>query len=71
MRDTMNETSEKIPLSEFWVEQRGRISFSVEVAKIPVETKVFLESSICRPSISRVLVFKWHKDLLTVVTVMK
>ena len=57
----MSETSEKIPTSEFWVEQRGRINFSVEVATIPVETKELLDSSSCRPRVSRVLVYKCHK----------
>ena len=39
----MNEKSEKILTSEFWVEQRILIKISVEVGKIPEETKTFLD----------------------------
>ena len=47
--------------SEFWAEQSGLVKFSVEVEKIPVETKMFLDSFSCPPSVSRALVYKWHK----------
>ena len=57
----MSEMSEKSLMSEFWAEQRVIINFCVEVGKTPVETKKFLESSACRPSVSRALVYKWHK----------
>ena len=53
----------KILTSEIWVEQLVLIKFSVEFRKIPVETKTFRDSSSCRPSVSRALVFKWHERL--------
>ena len=55
----MNEKSEKI---QFWAEQHVLIKFSVYVWEIPVETKKFLNSSSCRPSVSGVLIYKWHKQ---------
>ena len=48
--------------SEFGAEQRVLIKFSTEVEKIPLETRMFLDSSSSRPSVSRALVCKWHKQ---------
>ena len=54
----MNEKSAKKMLTpEVW-RSSVFIKFSEEVGKIPVETKKFLGSSSCRPSVSRALVYK-------------
>ena len=45
----MNENSEQILTSEFWAEQRDLIKFSAEGGKVPVETKMFLNSPSGRP----------------------
>ena len=54
----MSEKSEKLATSEVWAEQRVIIKFCVEVGKMPTETKKFLDSSSCCPSVSRSLVYK-------------
>ena len=51
--------------SFFFLEQRFLIKFSVEVGKIPVQTKMFLDSSSCRPSVSRALVYSGISNLVT------
>ena len=53
----MNEKSEKILTTG--AEQHVLLTFSVDVGKIREETKKFLDSSSCHPSVSRALVYKY------------
>ena len=48
---------------EVKAEQRSFIQFCVELGKTPVETKKMLEMTQSGSSVSRALVYRWHRRL--------
>ena len=47
--------------SELKAEQRSYIKFCVELRKTPIESKKMLEMTQSGSSVSRALVYRWHK----------
>lgn len=47
--------------SENFIKQRTIIQFCVQLGKTPTQTRDMLEEASIKPTVSRSLVFKWHK----------